>query len=248
MIGIIGAMDEEVAILKESMEVQDTLERAGMTFVKGIMSGKEVVVVRSGIGKVNMGICAQILIDCFGVDKVNAGICAQILVDDYRVDGIINTGIAGSLRAEINIGDIVISTDAVQHDMDAVAFGYPLGQIPRMDTFSFPADEKLVKMAVEVNKEVNPDIQTFTGRVLSGDQFISGKEKKEYLVKTFDGKCAEMEGAAMAQTAYLNKVSYVIIRAISDKADNSATMDYPEFVKMAITHYVGLVKGLVERM
>ena len=117
-----------------------------------------------------------------------------------------------------------------------------------MEEFSFPADEKLVKLAVEVNKEVNPDIQTFTGRVLSGDQFISGKEKKEYLVKTFDGKCAEMEGAAMAQTAYLNKVSYVIIRAISDKADNSATMDYPEFVKMAITHYVGLVKGLVERM
>ena len=208
MIGIIGAMDEEVAILKESMEVQDTMERAGMTFVKGIMSGKEVVVVRSGIGKVNMGICAQILIDCFGVDTL------------------INTGVAGSLDADINIGDIVISTD----------------------TFSFPADEKLVKLAVEVNKEVNPDIQTFTGRVLSGDQFISGKEKKEYLVKTFDGKCAEMEGAAMAQTAYLNKVSYVIIRAISDKADNSATMDYPEFVKMAITHYVGLVKGLVERM
>ena len=216
MVGIIGAMDEEVAILKESMEVQDTMERAGMTFVKGIMSGKEVVVVRSGIGKVNMGM--------------------------------INTGVAGSLDADINIGDIVISTDAVQHDMDVSMLGDPVGQIPRMDTFSFPADEKLVKLAVEVNKEVNPDIQTFTGRVLSGDQFISGKEKKEYLVKTFDGKCAEMEGAAMAQTAYLNKVSYVIIRAISDKADNSATMDYPEFVKMAITHYVGLVKGLVERM
>ena len=230
MIGIIGAMDEEVAILKESMEIQDTMERVGMTFVKGIMSGKEVVVVRSGIGKVNMGICAQILIDCFGVDTL------------------INTGVAGSLDADINIGDIVISTDAVQHDMDVSMLGDPVGQIPRMDTFSFPADEKLVKLAVEVNKEVNPDIQTFTGRVLSGDQFISGKEKKEYLVKTFDGKCAEMEGAAMAQTAYLNKVSYVIIRAISDKADNSATMDYPEFVKMAITHYVGLVKGLVERM
>ena len=190
MIGIIGAMDEEVAILKESMEVQDMMERAGMTFVKGIMSGKEVVVVRSGIGKVNMGICAQILIDCFGVDTL------------------INTGVAGSLDADINIGDIVISTDAVQHDMDVSMLGDPVGQIPRMDTFSFPADEKLVKLAVEVNKEVNPDIQTFTGRVLSGDQFISGKEKKEYLVKTFDGKCAEMEGAAMAQTAYLNKVSY----------------------------------------
>ena len=230
MLGIIGAMDEEVTKIKEQMEQVQVKTKASMDFYRGKIKGKEVVVVRSGIG------------------KVNAGICAQILVDDYRVSAVINTGIAGSLNADINIGDIVLSTDTLEHDMDAVNFGYELGQIPRMDTFSFPADEKLVKLAVEVNKEVNPDIQTFTGRVLSGDQFISGKEKKEYLVKTFDGKCAEMEGAAMAQTAYLNKVSYVIIRAISDKADNSATMDYPEFVKMAITHYVGLVKGLVERM
>ena len=230
MIGIIGAMEEEVAELKKDMQIEETVEMAGMVFCKGTLGGKDVVIVRSGIG------------------KVNAGICAQILVSQFGADTLINTGIAGSLDAQIDIGDMVISTDALHHDMDATVFGDPAGQIPRMDTFSFPADEKLVKLAVEVNKEVNPDIQTFTGRVLSGDQFISGKEKKEYLVKTFDGKCAEMEGAAMAQTAYLNKVSYVIIRAISDKADNSATMDYPEFVKMAITHYVGLVKGLVERM
>ena len=230
MIGIIGAMEEEVAELKKDMQIEETVEMAGMVFCKGTLGGKGVVIVRSGIG------------------KVNAGICAQILVSQFGADTLLNTGIAGSLDAQIDIGDMVISTDALHHDMDATVFGDPAGQIPRMDTFSFPADEKLVKLAVEVNKEVNPDIQTFTGRVLSGDQFISGKEKKEYLVKTFDGKCAEMEGAAMAQTAYLNKVSYVIIRAISDKADNSATMDYPEFVKMAITHYVGLVKGLVERM
>ena len=216
MIGIIGAMDEEVAQIVEVMQVERKENKACMTFMAGKLNGKDVVVVRSGIGKVNMGICAQILIDCFGVDTL------------------INTGVAGSLDADINIGDIVISTDAVQHDMDVSMLGDPVGQIPRMDTFSFLADEKLVKLAVEVNKEVNPDIQTFTGRVLSGDQFISGKEKKEYLVKTFDGKCAEMEGAAMAQTAYLNKVSYVIIRAISDKADNSATMDYPEWCRFII--------------
>ena len=230
MIGIIGAMEEEVRELIADMQECEMNEKASMKFYKGKLYGKDAVVVQSGIGKVNAAICTQILADC------------------YHVDQLINTGVAGSLDADINIGDIVISTDAVQHDMDVSMLGDPVGQIPRMDTFSFPADEKLVKLAVEVNKEVNPDIQTFTGRVLSGDQFISGKEKKEYLVKTFDGKCAEMEGAAMAQTAYLNKVSYVIIRAISDKADNSATMDYPEFVKMAITHYVGLVKGLVERM
>ena len=227
MIGIIGAMDEEVAILKESMEVQDTMERAGMTFVEGIMSGKEVVVVRSGIGKVNMGICAQILIDCFGVDTL------------------INTGVAGSLDADINIGDIVISTDAVQHDMDVSMLGDPVGQIPRMDTLSFPADKELVKKAVAANEKANPDIHTFTGRVASGDQFISDKEVKERIVSLFHPMCVEMEGAGIAQAAYLNKVSYVIIRAISDKADNSATMDYPTFEKKAIAHSVRLMKELL---
>ena len=227
MIGIIGAMDEEVAILKESMEVQDTMERAGMTFVKGIMSGKEVVVVRSGIGKVNMGICAQILVSQFGADTL------------------INTGIAGSLDAQIDIGDMVISTDALHHDMDATVFGDPAGQIPRMDTLSFPADKELVKKAVAANEKANPDIHTFTGRVASGDQFISDKEVKERIVSLFHPMCVEMEGAGIAQAAYLNKVSYVIIRAISDKADNSATMDYPTFEKKAIAHSVRLMKELL---
>ena len=218
MIGIIGAMEEEVAALKAEMEIEEMLEKASMTFAKGSLCGKDVVVVRSGIGKVNAGICAQILVDMFGVDAL------------------INTGVAGSLDADINIGDIVISTDAVQHDMDATTFGDPVGQIPRLDTFSFPADAKLVEAARLANEEVNTDIHTFIGRVVSGDQFIAGNEKKDYLVRTFDGKCAEMEGAAIAQTAYLNKVPYVIIRAISDKADNSAVMDYPTFEKHATQH------------
>lgn len=230
MIGIIGAMEEEVAALKAEMEVEEVLEKASMTFVKGRICGKDVVVVRSGIGKVNAGICAQILVDMFGVDAL------------------INTGVAGSLDADIDIGDIVISTDAVQHDVDATTFGDPIGQIPRLDTFSFPADAKLVEAARLANEEVNTDIHTFTGRVVSGDQFIAGNEKKDYLVRTFDGKCAEMEGAAIAQTAYLNKVPYVIIRAISDKADNSAVMDYPTFEKHAIQHSLKLLKNMLERL
>ena len=129
LIGIIGAMEEEVSQLKEKMTDVRITKKAEMEFCKGILNGKAVVVVRSGIG------------------KVNAGICAQILVDDYQVDCIINTGIAGSLKNEINIGDIVVSTDTVQHDMDATGFGYPLGQIPRMDTLAFPADEKLIALA-----------------------------------------------------------------------------------------------------
>ena len=224
MIGIIGAMEEEVAALKEDMDIQETVEQASMVFCKGKLCGKDVVVVRSGIG------------------KVNAGICAQILVDRFRADMLINTGIAGSLDARIDIGDMVISTDALHHDMDATIFGDAIGQIPRMDTLAFPADEELVQKAAKANEKANPDIRTFTGRVASGDQFISSGEAKEKIVENFHPLCVEMEGAGIAQAAYLNKVSYVIIRAISDKADNSATLDYPTFERQAIAHSVRLMK------
>ncbi|MBQ4559197.1 MAG: 5'-methylthioadenosine/adenosylhomocysteine nucleosidase [Tyzzerella sp.] len=226
-IGIIGAMEEEVAILKEAMDVEKIVEHASMQFYKGVLCGEKVVVVRSGIG------------------KVNAAVCAQALVDKFNIDILINTGIAGSLDAAIDIGDMVISTDLVEHDMDASIFGDPVGQIPRMDTFSFPADPELVKKAVQANTEANPDIKTFTGRIVSGDQFVSSSEVKERLVSLFDAKCTEMEGAAIAHVAYLNKIPCVIIRAISDKADNSATMDYPTFEKQAIKHSVKLVRNLL---
>ena len=228
MIGIIGAMEDEVAQLKKSMEIEELV--ASLSFCRGKLSGREIVVVRSGIG------------------KVNAAICTQILVDQFHVDVIINTGIAGSLDAEIDIGDIVISTDAVEHDMDASIFGDPIGQIPQMDTFSFPADESLVKLAKEVNEKANPDVHTWIGRVVSGDQFVSSGEKKEQLIRVFDAKCTEMEGAAIAHAAYLNKISCVIIRAISDKADNSAVVDYPAFEAAAIRHSVRLIEALVSEI
>ena len=230
VIGIIGAMEEEVAVLKTRMEVEEVVNYASMEFCKGTLCGKQVVIVRSGIG------------------IVNAGICAQILVDKFNVDKIIHTGIAGSLDAQIDIGDVVVSTDLVEHDMDATLFGDPLGQVPRMDTFSFPADPELVEKAVVANEEANPDIKTFTGRIVSGDQFVSSPEVKEKLVAHFQAKCTEMEGAAVAHAAYLNKISCVIIRAISDKADNSATMDYPTFEKLAIERSVRLVKNLLPRI
>ncbi len=230
IIGIIGAMEEEVSLLKEAMDSKETVEYASMSFCRGNLCGKNVVIVKSGIG------------------KVNAGICAQILVDKFQADMLINTGIAGSLDAAIDIGDMVISTDLVEHDMDASIFGDPIGQIPRMDTFSFPADPVLVEKAKTANAQANPDIKTFTGRIVSGDQFVSSSEVKEKLVANFQAKCTEMEGAAIAHAAYLNKVSCVIIRAISDKADNSATMDYPAFEKKAIEHSVRLVQNLLPRL
>ena len=229
-IGVIGAMEEEVLALREKLMDVRQLQKASMDFYSGTLNGKEVVIVRSGIG------------------KVNAGICTQILADVYQVDAVINTGIAGSLKTEINIGDVVISTDTLQHDMDATGFGYEPGVIPRMETSCFPADPELLKQAEAACREAVPRIQVFTGRVVSGDQFISDKNVKERIVRQFGGMCTEMEGAAIAQAAWLNGIPFVVIRAISDKADDSATMDYPTFERQAIAHSVALVENLIGRL
>ncbi len=228
--GIIGAMEEEVNQLKAHMEVANVSTRASMEFTEGALGNHDAVVVRSGIG------------------KVNAAICAQILIDAFEVDAILNTGIAGGLHSDVNICDIVLSVDALQHDLDAVAFGYDLGVIPRMDESIFKADGNLLASAKKVCQRVNPDIGVHEGRVLSGDQFISDHDKKEWLIDTFSGMCTEMEGAAIAQTAHLNAIPFLIIRAISDKADGSASMDYAEFEKQAIAHTVRLVEGLLSEL
>ena len=229
-IGIIGAMEVEVAILKEKMEDARIIKKASMDFYEGILAGKKVVVVRSGIG------------------KVNAGICAQILADVFSVDAIINTGIAGSLNKNINIGDIVLSTDVVQHDMDATGFGYRKGQIPQMPVFFFNADDNLRRLAAEVCKEVNPDIQVFEGRIASGDQFVCDQDVKNRIVSEFSAYATEMEGAAIGQAAYLNEIPFLVVRAISDKADGSAQMDYSEFEKAAVDHSVRLTLNMLARI
>ena len=164
MIGIIGAMDEEVEQIVAVMDIEREETKAQMTFKAGKLAGKDVVIVRSGIG------------------KVNAAVCTQILVDDFGVDYVINTGIAGSLKNEINIADIVISDDVLHHDMDATGFGYAPGQIPRMDTLSFKADAKLIELAKESCAKVVPQIGVHVGRVVSGDQFIADKETKENIL------------------------------------------------------------------
>lgn len=230
MIGIIGAMSQEVENLKAEMRDVSICRVAGMDFYRGTLCKKEVVVVRSGIG------------------KVNAAICSQVLADRYHITAIINTGIAGSLRDEINIGDIVLSEDALQHDMDAVGFGYALGQIPQMDHSIFKGDCRMIEIAKECCSRVVPEVGVHVGRILSGDQFVSDKAKKAWLTQTFEGYCTEMEGAAIAQAAYLNNIPFLIIRAISDKADDSARMNYDEFEAKAIEHSVKLVKALVEKM
>ncbi len=213
-LGIIGAMAEEVETLLERMENKTAATIAGSTFCEGVLSGLDVVVVQCGIG------------------KVNAAICAQILCDRYQVTHIVNTGIAGSLCAELDIGDLVVSQDAMHHDFDCNAFGYPHGKVPGMDVIAFPADATLVQLAYAAAESVNPS-HTKIGRVASGDQFVCDPALKERIISVSSALCTEMEGAAIAHTAYRNGVPFVILRAISDKADNSAEMDYPSFEKLA---------------
>ncbi len=227
-IGIIGAMEVEVEILKKNMSLKRTVKKASMEFFEGTIEGTDVVVVRSGIA------------------KVNAGICVQILVDLFDVTHVINTGVAGSLDARINIGDIVLSTDACYHDVDATVFGYKKGEVPQLGTASFVADEKLREVAKKAIKTAAADIGVFEGRVCSGDQFISSKEIKENIKKDFDGMCTEMEGAAIAQGCFLNNIPFLIIRAISDKADGSDIVDYPVFEEKAAKDCAALVIELIK--
>ena len=227
-LGIIGAMEMEVATLKNLMAVDRIVSKAGMDFYEGSLEGKPVVIVQCGIG------------------KVNAGMCVQILADLFNVTHILNTGVAGSLNAKLDIGDILISKAALQHDMDVTPLGYEPGQIPGIDTLSFPADEEMYNTALTACHKVNPDINALLGLVVSGDQFISSKEVKDRLVNVFHGDCAEMEGASIAQASYLNNLPFIVIRAISDKADNSAEMDYPTFEKKAAEHCAKMVVEFVK--
>ncbi|MGN1023584.1 MAG: 5'-methylthioadenosine/adenosylhomocysteine nucleosidase [Lachnospiraceae bacterium] len=229
-IGIIGAMDVEIATLRKQMTAREDVTRAGMQFSCGKIGNTDVVVVQSGIG------------------KVNAGCCVQILADMFHVTHIINTGVAGSLNNDINIGDIVVSTGAMYHDVDATVFGYQRGEIPQMGIVSFPADEVLRAAAVKAVKEAAPEVQVFEGQVLSGDQFISTHEKKEDLMKNFSGYCAEMEGAAIAQASYINGIPYVIIRAISDKADESVEESYDVFEGKAAIHCANITQYMVAHL
>ena len=230
MLGIIGAMDSEVQELKNEMPDAKITSVAGMDFYEGHIHDKDVVVVKCGIG------------------KVNAAICTQILADRYKVDSVINTGVAGSLNSDIDICDIVISKDAIEHDMDVTALGYERGVIPDMDNSVFHSDSRLIDVAVKSIEEANLSVKVFTGRVVSGDQFISDNGTKAALVKDYNGYCAEMEGASMAQVATLNKIPFVIIRAISDKADNSAPVAYETFEEQAIVHTVKLLAAMFLKM
>jgi adenosylhomocysteine nucleosidase len=163
------------------------------------------------------------------------------------VTHIVNTGIAGSLSAQLDIGDLVVSRDAMYHDFDCVHFGYEMGKVPGMDTVAFPADESLAALAFAAAEEVNPG-HTAQGRIASGDLFVAEKAAKERIISITGAVCTEMEGAAIAHTAYRNQVPFVILRAISDKADDSAEMDYPTFERIAAHRCASVTMALARKL
>ena len=228
-LGIIGAMDVEVATLKAKMENVTTQVHAASAYFEGTLNGCPAVVVQCGVG------------------KVNAAMCAQILVSVYGVTHIVNTGIAGSLCADLDIGDLVVSEDAMYHDFDCVHFGYEMGRVPGMDTVAFPADKTMMDLAYAAAEAVNPG-HTRTGRIASGDLFVAEKSAKNAIIAKTGALCTEMEGAAIAHTAYRNGIPFVILRAISDKADDSAEMDYPTFEAIAARRCAQVTMNLAERI
>ena len=226
--GIIGAMDAEVATLKAAMHHVRTETVAGTEYTVGTLGDRAVVVVKCGMG------------------KVNAGVCAQTLITHFSASHVINTGVAGSLNAAIDIGDVVISTDAVQHDFDVSPIGFAKGEIPYTGLVAFPADEEMRQAALKAVAVAAPEITAFEGRVCSGDQFIASREQKERILADFGGLCCEMEGAAIAQVCTLNAVPFVIIRAISDKADASEEISYATFAEAAARRSAAIVRQMME--
>ena len=228
-LGIIGAMSIEVASLKAQMENLKTSTQTGMEFYEGTLDGLACVVVECGVG------------------KVNAALCVQILCDRFAVTHIVNTGVAGSLSNDLDIGDLVISNDVMYHDFDCSPMGYAIGQVPRMQVLRFPADVTLHQLALEAVAEVYPG-HSLSGTVASGDQFVSSPQVKERIIENTGALCTEMEGAAIAHAAYRNGVPFVIIRAISDKADDSAQMDYPSFEVMAAERCAAVTRAMGRRL
>ena len=217
--GIIGAMDPEIDTLVKDLENKKEEVKFGLTFYLGKLKKYEVVIVKCGIG------------------KVNAGRTTQVLISEYAPKFIINTGIAGGLSEKLKIGDIVISTDLIQHDFDVTAFGYPKGYmctgVNKEEATKYLADKDLSDKVKKILEKVSESRNVFNGRVLTGDMFISSKEKREELVKEFDGFCCEMEGGAVAQVASLNKVPFTVVRVISDLPSGQGPEDYNNFEKEA---------------
>lgn len=210
-IGIIGAMAQEVEILQAALTDKTTWEQAGAKFYQGIIDDQEVIVVESGIG------------------KVLASITTSLLIQKYDVDVIINTGSAGGIGQGLAVGDVVLSDQVAYHDVDVTGFGYEYGQLPAGMPLYYEASQELIQAFEQAAKEA--ELNTKTGLIVTGDTFVNSSEKVQEILSHFPQALAcEMEGAAIAQTARQFNVPFIIIRAMSDTAEEEATQSFDEFI------------------
>ncbi len=229
-VGIIGPMEVEIDLLRSHMEVQNKKKIGDLTYYEGDLNGQQIVLVQSGIG------------------KVNATIAAQTLVSEFDVDALINSGVAGGIYPELGLGDIVISTETVHHDMDETAKGFKPGQIPGMDTRFFKADKSLIDLAMKGTKGLPDYVDVFKARIATGDQFIASEKKTEWIYDTFNAYVVEMEGAAVGQVAQLNNIPYVVIRSASDDAGEEAASIQENFVKEAAKNSSHVIEEILKGM
>ncbi|WP_332310669.1 5'-methylthioadenosine/adenosylhomocysteine nucleosidase [Alkalibacter mobilis] len=222
-IGIIGAMETEIQMLKEKMTIADVREIATLVFYEGTLAGKQIVLVKSGIG------------------KVNAAMCAQILIDRFEVEAIINSGVAGALHPDLDVGDIVLATELIQHDIDASIFGDPRGIVPGLKCSVFKTDKSLLEACEKSSKS----FRTFKGRIVTGDQAVGDSKTKDFLHSEFKGYCVEMEGGAIAHVCSLNEIPFMVVRAISDKANEEVEVDYGKFMKESAIKSCIIIEGML---
>lgn len=221
MLAIIGAMSVEVDAIKELVENKKIEKISGVEFVSGKLGGKDVVVAECGIG------------------KVNAAICTQTMILKYAPDEVINVGVGGSLSNELDIGNIALASAVVQADCDTTALGDPIGLISTINVIELKSSEKML-----ARLENAADALSLThkrGTISTSDAFIASAEKKDFLTKTFGAIACEMEGGSIAHVCYVNGVDFAVVRAISDKADGSSHMDYPQFCAMAAKNSAALI-------
>ena len=226
-IGIIGAMTPEVEAIIAALEERQSEKISGIDFYTGKISGKTVAVAKCGIG------------------KVFATICAQTMIMSYSPDLLVNTGVGGAIGGGLRCGDVVIADRLCQHDMDTSAIGDPVGLVSGINMIYFDADSRAREILLSEGGKIGLAVKS--GTVATGDKFIAGAEDKHRIADTFDASVCEMEGCAIAQTAFVNGTPFAVVRAISDSADGEATMDYPTFLGVAASNSTKLTLSLVEK-
>ncbi len=225
-IGVIGALDAEVSSLINKLSEKQCIRVGGIELHIGNLFGRRIAVARSGVG------------------KVFAAMCAQAMIVETNPSLIVNTGVGGALRGGLKTADTAIAKRLVQHDMDTSAIGDPVGLISGINKVYFDADERAVDILLRGASSIG--INATAATVASGDKFIASKEDKARIIDAFSADVCEMEGAAIAQVAYVNETPFAVIRAISDSADEGATMDYLEFLPIAAKNSAALTEYLIE--